>query len=185
MRDEFHKKFASVGDVADYKKDGFRIVAQLVHDSDTKPTDYDCYSDKEIAAWEKDKWCFVGMVLDVWHGDVRLCHNAASLWGIAINMGEDDSHLNEILDDLESQALAQAREELARLRAVEITKGAIVASKTLDRMKEYGGSFAARLAGLYIVADEGNRARLVSEFSDVFGKYSSEDWDRTECVPSQ
>jgi len=38
----------------------------------------------------------------------------------------------------------------------------------LDFMKRSGGSFAARLAGLYLVCDQPNRDRLVDTFRTDF-----------------
>lgn len=37
-----------------------------------------------------------------------------------------------------------------------------------DWMKKYGGSFAARLAGLYEVADQTNRDKLLHAFFEEF-----------------
>ena len=42
---------------------------------------------------------------------------------------------------------------------------------TIERMLQYGGSFARAIAEAWIHADDKNRARLVTEFADLFARY--------------
>lgn len=51
--------------------------------------------------------------------------------------------------------------------------------RALDLMKEIGGGFAARLAGLYVVADQPHRDTLVRAFLSEF-QY----WEEKSADPS-
>jgi hypothetical protein len=42
---------------------------------------------------------------------------------------------------------------------------------TITAMETYGGSFVQRLAAAYIAADDDNRARIRTAFSDLWAKY--------------
>lgn len=88
------------------------IVARIEPDLDTKPTDFDCYRPDEIAAWNADRWCFIGVVLSVRVGQMCIEDNAASLWGIHCNLGEGpnrNAYLSELVDELLPEALINCK----------------------------------------------------------------------------
>lgn len=43
----------------------------------------------------------------------------------------------------------------------------------INKMVEYGGAFAHRLAEAWAVADSGNAARIEAAFPELLGKYAS------------
>jgi hypothetical protein len=104
------------GDTIKWTHEGFDFVAHVVYDTDTKPTDCDCYDEPDIQRWKDDEWFYCGVVLSVSLKGVELDANAASLWGIDCNFGDDNSYLAEVAQELESEALDVARAEVARIR---------------------------------------------------------------------
>ena len=109
--------YVCVGDSATWTRGDFTLRATVHADEDTKPTDFDCYSDDHIAAWAADEWCFVGVVVTISAADVEL--GAASLWGIDCNFpGGDNSYLREVAADLETEALREAGAKLNVLAKV-------------------------------------------------------------------
>lgn len=42
---------------------------------------------------------------------------------------------------------------------------------TCQTMMQYGGSFATRIAQAALVADKGNKDRLIAAFPEIFEKY--------------
>ena len=79
-----------------------------------------------MEAWRKDEWFFCGIVLSVALEGVTLDAHAASLWGIEANYpGADNRYLTEVANELLPEAIAVARETLARLaRHAEALEGA-------------------------------------------------------------
>ena len=114
--------YACIGDSVSWTpKDGnpygLTITARLEHDSDTKPTDFECYSASKIKEWENDEWSFVGVVLSVHKDGVTLDNHAASLWGIECNYNaRSNLYFAQVCKDLESEALAVGNEVLANLK---------------------------------------------------------------------
>lgn len=45
--------------VFDVTRDGIEYRVTLTHDTDVRPTDYDCYTPADVAAWGRDEWCYV------------------------------------------------------------------------------------------------------------------------------
>lgn len=43
--------------------------------------------------------------------------------------------------------------------------------ETVTAMEKYGGSFAKALAQAFIAGDPLNRSKLMTAFSDIFGRY--------------
>ncbi|KCZ99692.1 hypothetical protein HPO_04875 [Hyphomonas polymorpha PS728] len=69
-----------------------------------------------MEGWRKGEWFYCGIVLSVSLDGVELAPHAASLWGIEANYPEtDNSSLTEVAGKLLPEALAAAREVLARL----------------------------------------------------------------------
>ncbi len=109
-------KYACEGDRIEWTRDGFDFVARLQYDTDTKPTDFDCYSPDDVRRWKNDEWCYVGVVLSVSRNGVKLSDHAASLWGVTCNFGADNAYLADVVSDLEDDALETARSEVTRIK---------------------------------------------------------------------
>ena len=93
------------------------LCARLVYDTDTKPTDYDCYEHEDVQRWRNDEWFYVGVVLSVSRNGVELSNHAASLWGVDCNFSDtSNAYLSEVARELEPEALDTARAEVARIR---------------------------------------------------------------------
>lgn len=72
-----------------------------------------------MEGWRKGEWFYCGIVLSVSLDGVELAPHAASLWGIEANYPETDNrYLTEVAGNLLPEALAAAREVLARLAAL-------------------------------------------------------------------
>ena len=110
--------FTIEGDTRTVEFGPVTIRATIVADTDTRPDDFDCYTPEAIAAWRRNEWQFVGVVLSIWVGDMCLDDYTASLWGIDCNYpGGDNAYLTECADDLLGEAKEVATKALARLRA--------------------------------------------------------------------
>ena len=110
-------KYACEGDRIKWTREGFDFVARLQHDTDTKPTDFDCYDAEDVQRWRDDEWFYVGVVLSVSRNGVELSDHAASLWGIDCNFPDtSNAYLSEVAQELEAEALDTARAEVARIK---------------------------------------------------------------------
>lgn len=112
------------GDYRRIKCGPFIITARIVPDNDTRATDFDCYTPKQLEAWKRGEWQLYGMILSVSVADCfldaeyTLDTHAASLWGIDCNFpGDTNWHLQEIANDLLVEALARAETIRASLLA--------------------------------------------------------------------
>ena len=122
------------GDTIETSQDGFDIVARLEYDTDHNIDDDDTHNiDQSItgcddeqqakllaarSAWFADQWGYCGVVISVSFRDIPIHDNAASLWGIEYNYPEsDNSYLTEVANELLPEALEQAKNALAALRA--------------------------------------------------------------------
>jgi len=111
-------QFVVPGDYRRIKCGPFTIQAAIVPDNDTRATDFDCYTPKQLEAWKRGEWQLYGMILSVWVDDYRLDSHAASLWGIDCNFpGGDNTYLQEIANDLLPEALERAETIRASLLA--------------------------------------------------------------------
>ena len=109
-------KYACVGDSITWQLEGFDIVARLEYDTDTKPTDSDCYAPEDVQRWRDDKWFYVGVVLSVSRNGIELSDHAASLWGIDCNFSDtSNAYLSEVVQEMEDEAV-----ECAKKRVLEI-----------------------------------------------------------------
>lgn len=113
--------YACVGDSINWEREGFELTARIVFDSDTRPEDSDCYTKRHIQAWRNDEWFFCGIVLSVSRNGVKICEHAASLWAIECNFPSrrknPNLYLAEVAQELESEAIDEARKESARIVA--------------------------------------------------------------------
>lgn len=109
--------YACEGDRIEWTAEGFDIVARLVYDTDSKPTDCDCYNPKDVQRWRNNEWFYVGVVLSVSRNGVELSDHAASLWGIECNFNDTaNAYLSEVAQELQAEAMANARREAVRIR---------------------------------------------------------------------
>ena len=113
--------FKSFGDGSHYVMTGdyrevpcgvFTIRATIVPDYDSRPEDFGgCYTPEAVAAWSRDDWSYVGVVLSVhWGEEITLDRHAASLWGLECNLDGDNAYLSEAANELLPQAAARAIE---------------------------------------------------------------------------
>lgn len=109
--------YVCAGDTITWTAEGFDLAARLEHDTDTKPTDSECYSADDIQRWKNDEWFYGGLVVSVSLNGVELSDHAASLWGIDCNFGNDNSYLAEVAQELQAEAIETARAEAVRIRA--------------------------------------------------------------------
>jgi hypothetical protein len=110
-------KYACEGDRIEWTREGFDFVARLQHDTDTKPSDSECYDEADIRRWKNDEWFYVGVVLSVSRNGVELSDHAASLWGIDCNFSDtSNAYLSEVAQELEAEALDTARAEVVRIK---------------------------------------------------------------------
>jgi hypothetical protein len=113
--------YVCAGDTVQWSADGFDITARVEYDEDTKPTDFDCYSARQIEAWRNDKWFFCGIVLSVSRNGVELSDHAASLWGIDCNFPSrrknPNAYLSDVCAELQEEALETAKLESVRILA--------------------------------------------------------------------
>jgi hypothetical protein len=112
--------------------EGVKYRVQIEPDYDAKPTDYDCYTPKQVTAWGDDRWQFVGVVVSALLDGLDPEWFTASLWGIeygslpltdeADNLtGEtydDGAYIrNEVVPDLISEVWGDAKDRLLDIRA--------------------------------------------------------------------
>jgi len=109
-------RFVCIGDAVRWDVGAFTLEARIETDYETQPTDFDCYSTDDRERWQKDEWCYVGIVIDVFIGDVPITKHATSLWGIECNFGRDNTYLDDVAHDLEDEALERAHVDLERIR---------------------------------------------------------------------
>lgn len=108
--------YACEGDCIEWVAEGFDFVARLQYDTDTMPTNSECYTPEDVQRWKDDEWFYVGVVLSVSRNGVELSDHAASLWGIDCNFSDTSNiHLSEVAQELEGEALETARDEVARI----------------------------------------------------------------------
>ena len=100
----------------DCEVDGVTYTARLERDTDTAPTDYECYDEAVIEAWNRDEWHYFGVVIDAGIDGWEKSH-LASLWGIEGNFpSSDNSYFLQVANDLLQEAVAHAKASLARMR---------------------------------------------------------------------
>lgn len=110
-------RYVCTGDTRTIEMDGLRIVATVHPDRDAHPREFDCYTEDQIAAFERGDWCYVGLVLSVYVDEVLLLDRAASLWAIDCNLGDDSDYITECADDLLPEAFAAGKAQAAKLSA--------------------------------------------------------------------
>ncbi len=109
-------KYVCVGDTSTVEHGKYSITARIEFDHDARPTDYECYEQDEIDAWNNDDWFYCGVVLSVSYNGVEICDHAASLWGIEANITDDNNHIAEEANNMLDEALKYAEAGRARMR---------------------------------------------------------------------
>ena len=109
-------KYACVGDSITWQCEGFDITTRIEFDHDTRPDQFDCYSEDDIKRWENDEWFYCGVVLSVSKNGILIDEHAASLWGVDCNFSDtSNAHLSEVAQEMEDEAV-----ECAKKRVLEI-----------------------------------------------------------------
>jgi hypothetical protein len=79
-------------------------------------TDAQANAEAVMEGWRKGDWFYCGIVLSVSLEGVDLARTAAALFGIEANYpGTENSYLTDVANELLPEAVAAARETLARL----------------------------------------------------------------------
>lgn len=99
--------YACFGDKISVTVDGVTYTARLEPDNDSRPEDSDCYSPEDIKRFYADEWSYCGVVIEAerngWTKD-----NLASLWGVEVNLGNNNDYLLEVANDLLAEAIQEA-----------------------------------------------------------------------------
>lgn len=99
--------YSCIGDSIHCKVDGINYTAYLVHDQDSRPADYECYSPDDVKLFYADEWHYVGLVIKAerngWAKD-----NLASSWGFEVNLGGNNDYLLEVANDILQEAILEA-----------------------------------------------------------------------------
>ena len=101
--------YACFGEARSVVVGQFTVRAVIEHDQDSSPDEYDCYSDEDKARWRNDDWHFCGIVLHVSCGGVVIDDHAASLWGIELNLLDQNDYLSDVADELLPDAIESAK----------------------------------------------------------------------------
>ncbi len=101
--------YVCTGDTATIEEGVFEIRATIYADEDAHPDDWE-YAPEYCEAWQRGEWFFCGVSLSLWLGEVCVEKHAASLWGVACNL-VDNSHLNEVVQELLPEAREAAKEK--------------------------------------------------------------------------
>lgn len=136
-------RYALPGDAITGAADGFRLVATLQTDHDAgKPDQNDdgfwpsldpksagfigaksrrtlarhmAKAREVMAAWERDDWFYVGVIVTASRNGVKL--GEASLWGVDCNYPgpRGNAYLLEVANEIAGEAISEARSKLATL----------------------------------------------------------------------
>lgn len=109
--------FVCEGDRIECEIEGVTYTARLVHDWDSKPSDCDCYSKRQIEAWKADEWHFFGVVISAEIDGIDLGDYLASLWGIEGNFPSRRKNPNTYFRDVANELLAEAVEAASAERS--------------------------------------------------------------------
>lgn len=82
--------------------DGIKYQVRLLPDYDTTPDDFECYTPKQVAAWKRDEWGFIGVEVSAMLDGLDPAGFSASLWGIDYGYlpitDQDDNLIGESYD---------------------------------------------------------------------------------------
>lgn len=84
--------------------DGISYRVRIVFDTDTSPADYDGYTPRQVDAWKRDEWIFVGVIVTPDIDGLHPWGFGASLWGIVYGdiplTTDDDVPTGEAYDSM-------------------------------------------------------------------------------------
>jgi hypothetical protein len=108
-------KYVCVGDNVEKEWNGLTLRAELFHDEFTTPDSFDCYSDEQIESWKGGDWFFGGIAVSLLCGDTILGTHLASLWGLDCNIVDDNTYLDEVAEELFSEAEDEVKKVVSTL----------------------------------------------------------------------
>lgn len=111
------KNYVCINDKIKWEVNGFNLEARLEFDTDSSPDDYLDVNDKDYAKenkeiirkWQNEEWFYAGLVISVSRNGHLITNHAASSWGIECNSTANNDYLTEICQDLENEAIEQAK----------------------------------------------------------------------------
>lgn len=86
----------------------FKIFAEIVEDSHTRPVDFTV---GDVNRWKNLQWCFCGLIVHVYVFDT-LINNRSILYGLELNFTKNNHHLRHFANDLLVEALVFTNKEL-------------------------------------------------------------------------
>ena len=119
-------------------QDGFDLRAHTEYDSDSSPLDSDCYTPKQVSAFNQGDWTYVGIIVTASRAGIDL--GSASIWSIEAGMyvmtdendnvvsekwidpldaSDEDSALAYYGPSLIAEAIAEAQKNIAAINASE------------------------------------------------------------------
>lgn len=112
-------KHSCFGDSITCDVGSLTITARLEYDQDTDVIDYDCYDEFHRQTFGT-RWFYVGVVLDVTlntaGGSTLIESGVASLWGVEMNILENNDYLMEVANQLLPEALEEAWKTLENIK---------------------------------------------------------------------
>ena len=106
--------YACIGDTVQMDAGHMRLVAKLHYDGDSTPDDVENFDPAQKQRWLDDEWFYAGVVLSVWVGDQLIADDVASLWGVEVNL-DDNQHVTDVANDLIPAALTVGRLKVGNL----------------------------------------------------------------------
>ena len=110
MQLRWSNKSFTPGTVAQWRDGDLWYTARTAHDGDSHPKDYDCYSKKDITAFNRGDWSYVGVIVKAERpaNDDAMCEwievGSASLWGI--ESYSSAAYITSVALDLAQEAIA-------------------------------------------------------------------------------
>lgn len=111
MFTEKFDKFACVGDSIQCDVGDVTYYAVLHYDPETRPQDFDCYTEQEVASWKADEW-FFGLIEIVAQRKGWRKRHLAYMGGVDVNLGENNDYLTDLATDILPDAVAEVEETL-------------------------------------------------------------------------
>ena len=119
-RKHYFDQYTCIGDCITLEKEGIIFTVSLEYDDVCKPTDYECYSEEDVKAWEREEWSYCGIVFHASKNGVDL-GIVESLWGIEIGDYFKDYHVyisgtvEEMISEAVKEALKRIQETIEKL----------------------------------------------------------------------
>lgn len=110
------------GNAATWVDGPFTLTATLALDASASPDDYpDAYDAAQLAAWHRDEWCYVAVLVCAAVADIPrpgyapqvIALGHAAIWGVESN--SDEAHFAELARSLATEAIDSARHGAAAI----------------------------------------------------------------------